>query len=113
MTGCWWQNRRAGLAAEFVVLSRATVWQAQLVSPAYTGLANAFLGSGSEALMLSHWRVRDDAASRLTVETVRQMADGSSKAAALQKAQLALIEDLSVSGAAHPATWAPFVIIGD
>ena len=31
---------------------------------AYTGLANAFLASGSERVMLSHWRVQDEATHR-------------------------------------------------
>ncbi|WP_370177616.1 CHAT domain-containing protein [Alteriqipengyuania sp.] len=103
-----------GFAARFVVLSacNSAAGRAE-TSPPYTGLANAFLGSGSETLMLSHWRVRDDAAARLTIETTRRVSAGIAPSVALQQAQLSLMADESMPGSAHPATWAPFVIIGE
>ena len=61
----------------------------------------------------SDWRVRDDAAARLTIETMRGVRSGLAPSQALQQAQLALMADTSVPGSAHPATWAPFVIIGE
>ena len=103
-----------GFAARLVILSacNSAAGRAE-TSPAYTGLANAFLGSGSEALVLSHWRVRDDAAARLTVETIRGTIAGLDRAEALRQAQLKMIEDESFADGAHPAVWAPFIIIGD
>jgi CHAT domain-containing protein len=47
------------------------------------------------------------------VETVRRAAHGLPRAEALRQAQLALIARTDVPGAAHPAVWAPFVIVGD
>ena len=71
----------------------------------------AFAQAGARSLMLSHWRVRDDAAAKLSVGTVRGSAAGLPRAEALRQAQLALMADRSVPDAAHPAIWAPFVIV--
>ena len=81
-----------------------------MTAPAYTGLANAFLGSGTRSLMLSHWRVRDDAAAYLSAATVRGAGAGLDRAEALRRAQLALI-DSDLPDAAHPSVWAPFVLV--
>jgi len=102
-------------SARFVILSACNSAAGRHdTAPAYTGLANAFLGSGTDALMLSHWRVRDDASARLSVETVKGARSGLTRAEALRKAQLTLIDGGSgLPDASHPAVWAPFVIIGD
>ena len=102
-----------GMAADFVILSACNSAAGRnMTAPAYTGLANAFLGSGTRSLLLSHWRVRDDAAAFLSTRTVRGAAEGVTRAQALRQAQLALMEsDLPAAG--HPAVWAPFVLIGD
>lgn len=100
------------LDADWVILSACnTAAGGSSGAPAYSGLATAFAQAGARGLMLSHWRVRDDAAARLTVGTVRGSASGLSRAEALRQTQLALMADASVPGAAHPAIWAPFVII--
>ncbi|WP_205700607.1 CHAT domain-containing protein [Croceicoccus sediminis] len=83
-------------------------------APAYTGLANAFLSAGSRNLMLSHWRVRDDAAAQLTAGAVEAAAAGGDFAFALQKAQLRMLDEARDGTAfAHPAFWAPYIVIGD
>ncbi|PZO68849.1 MAG: hypothetical protein DI636_08225 [Pelagerythrobacter marensis] len=79
--------------------------------PVYSGLAQAFFAAGARAMLLSHWRVRDDIAARLTVDTIRHVRAGMGRAAALRRAQLALIDDTATPGAAHPATWAPLIVI--
>ena len=87
-----------------------------------SGLANAFLHAGARALMVSHWRVYDDATSALTARTIAaQRADpGLSRAEALQDAMHAVRTGRLPDGAplpgwrpewAHPAYWAPFVVI--
>lgn len=100
------------LNADWVILSACnTAAGDSSGAPAYSGLATAFAQAGARGLMLSHWRVRDDAAARLTVGTVRGASAGLSRAEALRRTQLALMADPSVPGGAHPAIWAPFVII--
>ncbi|AKM10671.1 CHAT domain-containing tetratricopeptide repeat protein [Croceicoccus naphthovorans] len=100
-----------GLAADIVILSACNSAAGRdVTAPAYTGLANAFLASGSRSLMLSHWRVRDDAAARLTAATMTGLSGDGDYARALQRAQLDM---MAGKDHAHPAFWAPFVIIGD
>jgi CHAT domain-containing protein len=101
------------LNADWVILSACNTAAGSTQSaPSYTGLAHAFLYAGARSLLLSHWQVRDDAASRLSVATVRGTASGLDRAEALRRAMLALIADRKVPGGAHPAVWAPFVLIG-
>lgn len=102
------------LDARLVVLSACNSASGDRVGDeALGGLAHAFLYAGADALMVSHWRVRDDAAARLTVATARGMARGLDPASALRGAQLALMADRSLPGASHPAVWAPFVVVGE
>ena len=102
-----------GLSADFVILSACNSAAGRNeTAPAYTGLANAFLGSGAQGLLLSHWRVRDDAAAHLSASTVERALAGASHAEALRQSQLALIEGAAdVPDSANPSIWAPFVLI--
>jgi CHAT domain-containing protein len=80
-------------------------------APAYGGLASAFIQAGARALLVSQWAVRDDAAQRLTVATLRGVKAGLPRAIALQRAMLALMRDRRLPSADNPAIWAPFVLI--
>lgn len=98
---------------DFVVLSACNTAAGRSgAAPAYSGLAHAFLYAGAKSLLLSNWPLRDDVAARLSSATVSGAADGQDKAQALRTAQLALIDDASVADGAHPALWAPFILIG-
>ena len=103
---------RLAIDADWVILSACnTASGASDGGPSYSGLATAFAQSGARALLLSHWRVRDDAAAFLTVRTLAAVGKERNRAAALRKAQLELIGDSTLAGAAHPAIWAPYVLI--
>ena len=84
-----------------------------------SGLARSFFYAGARNLLVSHWPVRDDAASRLTVETLRLQNEhpAMSRAEALQRSMVLIRNDAShdVDGDtwAHPNAWAPFSLIGD
>lgn len=100
------------LDAALVILSACnTAAGSTQGAPAYTGLAQAFIYAGAKSLLLSHWRVRDDAAARLSVATIEGTARGLGPAEALRQAKLDMIGDTSVPDGAHPAVWAPFVLI--
>ncbi|MBH1943146.1 CHAT domain-containing protein [Erythrobacter sp. YJ-T3-07] len=104
---------RLDLNADWVILSACnTAAGDSEAAPVYSGLATAFVEAGARSLMLSHWPVRDDAAARLSVDTVRGAAAGLSHAEALRQAQLAMIHDPALPEGANPALWAPFVLIG-
>jgi CHAT domain-containing protein len=100
------------LAADWIILSACNTAAGNGRGAAtYSGLARAFQLSGARSLLLSHWPVRDDVATRLSVATVRAAASGTERARALRAAQLALIADADIKGAASPSIWAPFVLI--
>lgn len=100
------------LSADWVILSACNTAAGQSSdAPIYSGLATAFSQAGAKALLLSHWRVRDDAAAGLSVATVRGAQKMGSKGAALRAAQLSLMSNKKVPHGAHPAIWAPFVVV--
>ncbi|WP_298291334.1 CHAT domain-containing tetratricopeptide repeat protein [Novosphingobium sp.] len=102
------------LDADWVILSACDTSAGDGESaPTFSGLARSFIAAGARSLLLSHWPVRDDVASRLTLDTLNGAGRGLSQAEALRRAQLAIIRDRKVAGAAHPATWAPFVLVGN
>ena len=82
-----------------------------------TGLARAFLLAGARAVLVSHWRVRDDAAPRITGRTIALMhVDGLTRGKALQQAMRELMMDNSLdatgSSFAAPSAWAAFALVG-
>ncbi|WP_404479731.1 CHAT domain-containing protein [Novosphingobium sp. BL-52-GroH] len=102
------------LDADWVILSACDTSAGDSENaPTYSGLARAFISAGSRALLLSHWPVRDDVASRLTLRTLEGARAGLSRPEALRRAQLEVLRDAEVPGGAHPASWAPFVLVGD
>lgn len=105
------------LDVEWIILSACdTAEGIALGGDGVGGLAQGFLQAGAQSLMVSHWRVDDAAAARLTTETVALTTNGVKKAEALRRAMAALAADTSRDGArlpnAHPSVWAPFFVIG-
>ena len=110
---------RLDLDADWVILSACdTAAGAEPDARGLTGLARAFFYAGARSLLVSHWRVRDDVAARLTTDAVaRAQADSSlTRARAFRAAMRAILEDRSLDhtgrALAHPAAWAPFQIVG-
>ncbi|MFM5908645.1 MAG: CHAT domain-containing tetratricopeptide repeat protein [Novosphingobium sp.] len=102
------------LNADWVILSACDTSAGDgVASPTYSGLARSFVAAGARSLLLSHWPVRDDVASRMTLATVSGTSKGIGRAQSLRAAQLEILKDAKLEGGAHPATWAPFVLLGD
>ena len=80
-----------------------------------TGLAKSFFYAGARALLVSHWPVISSATTRLITDTFKLQADNPSlgKSGALRQAMLNMINDDEIPEYAHPAFWAPFVVVGD
>lgn len=74
------------------------------------GLAGVAVRSGAASVLASLWQVDDKATTMLMTEFYNNLKNGDSKAAALQKAQHALISH-NVYGS--PYYWAPFILIGN
>ncbi|WP_376100484.1 CHAT domain-containing protein [Roseomonas sp. CCTCC AB2023176] len=109
------------LDADLVILSacNTAVGPAggDLAGEGLTGLARAFFYAGTRGVLATHWSV-DDLAAAITIADLlqRQERGAPSSAAALRSAQLLLLDGAGSRFAAefaHPAWWAPFVLIGD
>ncbi len=73
-------------------------------------LAEAFWLAGSRSVVASLWAVNDESTSILMTEFYKALQAGSSKAAALRKAQMAVRANAKF---AHPYFWSGFVLFGD
>ncbi len=105
------------LDADFVLLSACnTAAGSAEAEEGLSGLASAFFLAGARSLLVSHWPVYSDAATRLTSGMIAALdADpGIGRAEALRRAMLAVLDDPAADGrTVHPAYWAPFLIAGD
>ncbi|MBC9883386.1 CHAT domain-containing protein [Bradyrhizobium sp. INPA01-394B] len=104
------------LNADWVVLSACnTVAGERPGAEALSGLARAFFYAGARALLVSHWSVASDAATRLTTMTfdVIKSEPAIGRAEALRRAMLAYLGDTANPDNAYPAFWGPFSIIGE
>jgi CHAT domain-containing protein len=105
------------LNADWVVLSACNTAGAgdAVGGEALSGLARAFFYAGARALLVSHWAVDSDAAVLLTTRTFAELKANSTigRAEALRRAMQAVLGDRSRPEAAHPAFWAPFVVVGE
>jgi CHAT domain-containing protein len=104
------------LNADWVVLSACnTIAGDKPGAEALSGLARAFFYAGARALLITHWAVDSDAATRLTTSTfdIMQNDPQLGRAEALRRAMLAYMNDATDPLSAYPALWAPFVVVGE
>ena len=104
------------LNADWVVLSACnTIAGDKPGAEALSGLARSFFYAGARALLVSHWAVNSEAATRLSISTFdRLKADPKlGRAEALRQAMLAYLNDASSPRNAYPAYWGPFALIGE
>jgi CHAT domain-containing protein len=68
----------------------------------------------ARSLLVSHWAVYSEATVKLITGAVGEMARDVSvgRAEAMRRSMLALI-DRGAKEEAHPAFWAPFVVVGE
>jgi tetratricopeptide (TPR) repeat protein len=104
------------LNAELAVLSACdTALGQQASGEGVLGLTWSLFVAGVPGSVVSQWAVADDSTSELMVEFYRQLKNsapgrGVSRAEALRRAQLKLLND---GKHARPYYWAPFVLIGE
>ena len=104
------------LNADWVVLSACnTAAGDKPGAEALSGLARAFFYAGARALLVSHWSVASDAATRLTTTTFDIMSSNPTigRAEALRRAMLAYMSDQAHPRNAYPAVWGPFSVVGE
>jgi CHAT domain-containing protein len=104
------------LDADWVILSACNTAAGQSDKPgaeALSGLARAFFYAGARALLVSHWAVNSEATVRLITKAFDELKSRPNigRAEALRRSMLALID--KGGRYAHPANWAPFVVVGE
>ena len=78
------------------------------------GLIPAFLNAGAPAIIVSLLPVDDQATATLAAHFYNLLAGGSiTKTAALQRAQRFLLDSARAQGRLNPASWLPYVLVGD
>jgi CHAT domain-containing protein len=104
------------LNADWVVLSACnTIAGDRPGAEALSGLARSFFYAGARALLVTHWAVSSEAATRLATSTFdRLKADPKmGRSEALRQAMLGYLNDKSSPRNAYPAFWGPFALIGE
>ncbi|MGC4098483.1 MAG: CHAT domain-containing protein [Nitrospira sp.] len=75
------------------------------------GLAGVALKAGARSALATLWFINDEASATLIAEFYRQLHQPSlSKAVALQRAQMKLVNDRVYE---HPAYWSPFLLLNN
>jgi CHAT domain-containing protein/tetratricopeptide (TPR) repeat protein len=103
------------LNADWVVLSGCnTVAGDSANAEGLSGLARAFFFAGARSLLVTHWAVLSDAATKLTTTTfdVLSKEPKTGRAEALRRAMVGLLDDPSDPWNAYPAVWGAFEIVG-
>jgi CHAT domain-containing protein/tetratricopeptide (TPR) repeat protein len=101
--------------ADWVILSACNTAAGEAKgAEALSGLARAFFYAGARSLLVSHWEVDSESTVKLITKAIAELkADPKiGRAEALRRSMLSLIavgEDYE----AHPAFWAPFVLVGE
>lgn len=101
------------LDADFVILSACnTAAAGSAGGQSFSGLARAFFYAGARSLLVSHWPVHSDAAVKLTTRALAA-GPGVSRAEAMRRSMLAMIDDPDHPRDADPVRWAPFSLVGE
>jgi len=81
---------------------------------ALSGLARAFFYAGDRSLLVSHWEVASESTVKLITKAVDELKryPKIGRAEALRRSMLSMI-DSGKDYEAHPAFWAPFVLVGE
>jgi CHAT domain-containing protein len=103
------------LDADWVILSACNTAAGGVEgAEALSGLARAFFYAGARALLVSHWAVYSEATVKLITGAMGRIAADKSvgRSQAMQQSMLAMIDN-GQPFEAHPAFWAPFVVVGE
>jgi CHAT domain-containing protein len=95
---------------ELVILSACESGAGEVkVGEGVMSLRRAFRIAGAESVLASHWKVSDEATSRLMTEFMRRWRSGEPRAMAWRETQLALLRSEKFS---NPYFWSAFTLTG-
>lgn len=99
------------ITADTIILSACETasGNGQPGAEALSGLAQAFLYAGSRTIFATQWKVESLSAAALMSQTASTMLSASDPAERLRRSMRTL---RASKGYAHPAYWAPFVVVG-
>ncbi len=99
---------------ELVILSACDSGSGELkIGEGVMSLRRAFRIAGAETVLASHWKVNDQATSRLMTEFMRRWRGGEPRAAAWRAAQLTLLHSKgSKEDFSNPYFWGAFTLTG-
>jgi CHAT domain-containing protein len=103
------------LDADWVILSACNTAAGNAKdAQALSGLARAFFYAGSRSLLVSHWEVASESTVNLITKAVAELKSDPKigRDEALRRSELDLM-DKGKTYEAHPAFWAPFVLVGE
>jgi CHAT domain-containing protein len=95
------------LNAELVVLSACDTGRGRITGDGVVGLSRAFMQAGVPSLIVSLWKVPDDATALLMTEFYENWQTESDRAQALRQAMLTTMEEYP-----DPINWAAFTLVG-
>ena len=104
------------LNADWVLLSACNTASGETQNAeGLSGLAKAFFYAGTRSLLVSHWKVESKATVKLITQMFENISNfkGIGKSEALRRSMLSLMNSPSNPEYAHPAYWAPFVVVGE
>jgi CHAT domain-containing protein/tetratricopeptide (TPR) repeat protein len=103
------------LDADWVILSACnTAAGGAQGTEALSGLARAFFYAGARSLLVSHWEVNSSSTVKLITKAIAELKANPKigRSEALRRSMLSLIST-GKDYEAHPAFWAPFVLVGE
>jgi CHAT domain-containing protein len=103
------------LDADWVILSACNTAAGNANNAeAFSGLARAFFYAGARSLLVSHWEVNSNSTVKLITKAIAELKTNPKigRAEALRRSMLSLITT-GKDYEAHPAFWAPFVLVGE
>jgi len=105
-----WEIAQLDLKADLVILAGCETARGKIsAGEGLIGLTWAIFVAGCPSTVVSQWKVEAQSTTELMIEFHRRLKQGSTKAEALRAAELKLLHNKKY---AHPAYWAPFVLIG-
>jgi len=101
------------LQADLVVLSAGDTGRGDIRGEGVIGLSQAFMASGVPTLVMSLWKVPDDANVKLMTEFYTNIYERKlNKAQGMRQAMLTMLNDKDGNPDPDPTNWAAFTVIG-